>query len=110
MSAAVEFRGKVRDRDPETSWDAAALQTSDKLDRREADILALLAEHGEMSDEQLYDRCTAFYDANPTTPRSTPQAVRTSRHALVLKGRIKDTGRRAPTRSGSTAAIWTVAQ
>lgn len=106
--STLTYSGKVRARDPETSWSAAALQTDTRAEQIKAVIVDLLMVHGPLTDEQLVDR----YDAAVfmrDAPAATPQNVRTRRKALELDGRVRSTGRRARTRSGSTATVWAVA-
>ncbi|WP_020077208.1 hypothetical protein [Cryocola sp. 340MFSha3.1] len=103
----TEFRGKVRDRDPEPSWDAAELQTEDRVARVQAGILAVLMNHPTgLSDEQIVDHYEAQRFLHPSLPNVTAQSLRTRRKALQVEGRVRATGRRVPTRHGATAAVW----
>lgn len=105
--STLTYGGNVRARDPETSWDAAALQTDTRAEQVKAVIVALLTTHGPLTDEQLVDR----YDAAVfmrDAPAATPQNVRTRRKSLELDGVVRSTGSRARTRSGSTATVWAI--
>jgi hypothetical protein len=106
----VIFEGKVRDRDTDTSWDAASRQTEDKLAAVQQTIVVLLGTRGDMTDEALVDAYTEYRESRPQVANVTPQSIRTRRHELHVAGRVKDTGRRLPTRAGSTAAVWSITQ
>lgn len=105
----VEYAGRVRARDPETSWDAAARQDESKADLVEGVIATLLITYGPLTDEELVDRFEAHAFMHTGVPRVTAQNIRTRRKALQLAGQVQDTGRRAPTRAGSTATVWAIA-
>lgn len=107
--SALEYRGKVRERDPEASWEAAARQTTQKVELIRSTICTLLGTHGPMTDEQLVDRFEAYAWLNPSVPNVTPQSIRTRRKALNVEGLVRDTGNRGRTRTGNTATIWAVA-
>lgn len=109
MMATVEYRGKVRARDVETSWAAAQRQSDVRVDAVKVVILSLLGAYGPTTDETLVDRYEAYAWTHPSIPKVTPQSIRTRRHALKLENKVTDTGRRAPTRAGSTATVWAVA-
>ncbi|UFS58919.1 hypothetical protein [Subtercola endophyticus] len=105
---SVEFKGKVRARDGEPSWEAAARQNDEKVDAVKDAIVYLLNAYGKSTDEELVDLYEAYVFTNPSTPPVTPQSVRTRRHALLLEGRVVNTNERRRTRSGSTGAVWAV--
>lgn len=102
----VDYRGKVRDRDPETSWNAAGKQDSGKVDLVKGIIHLLLMHCGEMTDEQLVREYNTYCSEYPSFPRVTPQSVRTRRAALVREGRVINTNTRGRTALGNTATIW----
>jgi len=104
----VEYRGTVRTRDPETSWDAAGHQDETKADLIKGVIITLFKAYGPMTDETLVDRVEAYAWMHPGVPRVTPQNIRTRRKALQVAGQVQDTGRRAPTRAGATATVWAI--
>ena len=104
-----EYRGAVRSRDPETSWDAAGLQDESKADLVKGVIVTLLKTYGPLTDEELVDHFEAYTFMHAGVPRVTPQNIRTRRKALQTAGQVRDTGRRAPTRAGATATVWAIA-
>lgn len=105
---AGTFNGLVRDRNPDTSWDAAAKQTTSKREALQAAIRVLLATQGDLTDEQIADAYVEYQRTRSWLPLTTPQSLRTQRHALHVAGTVRDTGERRPTRAGSTAAVWTL--
>lgn len=106
----VVYEGKVRARNPDTSWDAAARQTETKIEALRRTIVFLLATGGDMTDEGLVDAYAELRETRPELVDATPQSIRTRRHEALVDGRVRDTGRRARTRSGSTGAIWGITQ
>jgi hypothetical protein len=103
----TEFKGLVRARDPESSWDAAARQDLSRREQVKAAILTILLNHKNgLSDEQIADYYEAHRFAHPSIPAVTDQSLRTRRKALELEGKVHATGARIPTRHGATAAIW----
>ncbi|CAN5213749.1 hypothetical protein BH09ACT6_BH09ACT6_05940 [soil metagenome] len=103
---SVEYRGKVRARDDlQTSWEAAAKQTDEKVDLIKASILTLYAAHGSMTDDELVSRLEAHRWLNPGVPFCTPQSVRTRRAALVLEGKVEQAGR-GRSYLGNPATLW----
>ncbi|GAB3802450.1 hypothetical protein GCM10028798_19620 [Humibacter antri] len=108
MTAADCFAGTVRHRDPGTSWDAAALQTPERVDARQRAILAALHRYGPMTDEQIADQLDAMRVFDSSIPASTPQAFRTARSGLYVGGRVIATHERRRTRSGATATVWAI--
>jgi hypothetical protein len=103
--ADVEFRGKVRDRDPESSWEAAASQTRGKVSVVKTAVFALLAAPGH-TDESLYAAYLAYCDGHSSMPRVSPQSVRTRRAELVQQGLVKDSGRLGRSERGNKSIIW----
>lgn len=69
----------VRDRDPESSWEAAAISRRDAQGVRDH-VLAIIRERGPISDEGIY----AVYRFEGGT--RTPQRVRTARAHLTHPG------------------------
>lgn len=104
----VELRGKVRDRDRDTSWDAAARQTDARTATVKSTVITMLRRYGAMTDEQLFDRYEAAAYMDLDIPKVTAASVRTRRHELHVESKVTDTGRRDRTRAGSTAIVWAV--
>ncbi|PZF63333.1 hypothetical protein DEI81_07965 [Curtobacterium sp. MCBD17_013] len=100
------YDGKVRDRSPETSWDAAGRQTDDKTSQVAATIRVLLGARGPLTHEQLVDEYDRYVEGRPWLRRVTPQNVRTRTAAMHHAGTIRPTGERRPTRAGSFATVW----
>ena len=103
---AGRFDGIVRDRNPDTSWEAAAKQTFSKREALRAAIRVLLATRGDLSDEQIADAYVEYQRNRTWLPLTTPQSLRTQRKWLVVQGVVRDAGERRRTRSGSTATVW----
>lgn len=105
LNPTTEYRGKVRANDPNTSWEAASAQTPERVSRTKKAILLLLAD-GPRTDDELsaaYSRLsTVEQDYKPVTP----QAIRTSRHALEQAGLV--TANPEPGRSmyGNPSTRW----
>jgi hypothetical protein len=105
---STEYRGKVRARDPETSWEAAARQTPTKTAALRARIYEALSGRP-MTDEEL------LISAGRITSTS-PSGVRTRRHELVLAGFVSelrdDDGQtvKRDTLGGSPSIVWQVAR
>jgi hypothetical protein len=107
---STEFKGLVRDRDPESSWDAAAMQDASRVEQVKAAILTiLLINKRGLSDEQIADHYEARRFAHPSMPAVTDQRLRTVRKALQLEGKVRATGERIATRHGATATVWVAA-
>lgn len=104
----VDFRGKVRDRDPDTSWDAAELQTDQRISAVQAAIVTLL-ERCPSTDEDLVDTYEAQRFMDPEVPNVTPQSIRSRRNELHIAGRVVDSGIRGRTRTGRKAVVWALA-
>jgi len=101
-----QFDGIVRDRDPETSWDAAARQTDERVNHLQAAISVILGTRGPLTDEQLVDEYDAYRASRPRVLAVTPQSIRTRRHELHVAGKVRPTGQRRATRSGSSGTVW----
>lgn len=106
----TDYRGKVRDRDPDTSWDAAAGQTRTKTWFLREEVYAILEHHGPMTDDELFAfretlRSTRPDDHSP----ATPQSVRSRRSELHYLGRVVWTGDKRPSANGHPSNLWAVA-
>jgi hypothetical protein len=103
----VEFAGKVRGRDPASSWDAAGQQSEEKLNRVQSTILNLYRRYGPMIDEQLCERYIEHERKDSTIQWATAQSIRSRRHELLVKGFCVDTGNQGRTTLGNSATIYT---
>ncbi len=99
--APVYKHTKARNSDPETSHAAAASVTLETLTQTQALVLQTLQTYGAMTDEEL---CMRIADVQ-RSPVSV-SGVRTRRSELVAAGKVVDTGRRVPTRTGRQAIVW----
>lgn len=106
--STVEYRGKVRGRDPEASWEAASLQAESKVSRVQGVVVSLLDTYGPMTDEQLVEQYTAYAFMDSSVPNVTPQSIRTRRHEATIKGLVVNTGRHALSKLGNKATLWAV--
>ena len=99
----VEYAGKVRGTDPDTSWEAAGqMSRAQEVVVLDA-IPLLLAEHGPLTHEQLHEK----YRENGGT--RSENRIRTATAQLVREGRVKALPELGTTRSGNAATRWTVA-
>lgn len=97
----------ARGTDPQTSHDAARSIASDAIRVSQANVLAILAEHGPMNDHELVRRYHTLDD--PWRPPQSESGIRTRRSELVAAGRIVDTGDRVAMPSGRKSIVWAVA-
>ena len=102
--APVYLHTKARNTDPHTSHAAAASVTQETLTQTQTLVLQTLQTHGPMTDEQL---CMRIAD-DQQSPVSV-SGVRTRRSELAAAGRVVDTGKRVPTRTGRQAIVWGLA-
>jgi hypothetical protein len=108
----TDYRGKVRARDRETSWEAASRQTDGKREQIQRRIYATLEQYGPMTDEQLWLAIGSDQygvrraDGREVFSKTTPSSVRTRRHELELLGWVTATDERRPTLAGSPAVVW----
>lgn len=103
----IEYRGRVRSRDPESSWLAAGQQTAGKVSVVKTVILDLLAAPGH-TDEALYACYLEYCDQHSNIPRVTPQSIRSRRAELVREGLVADSGRLGKSEHGNKSIIWEV--
>ena len=94
------FRANARTDDPETSHQAAASISPQKMRESHEAVLALFHERGPMTDAALVE----CYDG----PRQSPSGLRTRRRELADVGLIVDTGERVKLESGRRAIVWGV--
>lgn len=94
---AVEYRGKVRARDRETSWDAASAQTNTKTAALQILIYRELLEHGPKTDEELLIRLARLQPVSPS-------GIRTRRHELEVAGWVTEHRVERPAKVGMPPA------
>lgn len=111
---AVEYRGKVRGRDRETSWEAAKAQTNTKTAALQIRIYESLLSRGPATHEELLIRLGGT---------ATPSGIRTRAHELEVAGWVRpqdvdDEGElilagehgsgilTRPTLAGKPATVW----
>jgi RecJ-like exonuclease len=87
----------ARRSDPETSREAAASITAERLRNSQQIILNTLRRYGPMTDEDIYRR---------TATTMSPSGARTRRAELVARGLVYDTGKRETLASGRKAVVW----
>jgi len=95
---------KARSSDPATSHAAAATVTTDTITDTQVAIVEVLRAHGPLTDEQLCQRI-----ADQRIEPVSVSSIRTRRSELAAAGRVVDTGRRQPTRTGRSAIVWGLA-
>lgn len=98
---AGRYGGRVRTRDPRTSWDVAPID-DDELTALKRAILALLAERPRTDSALIIGYAAAGH------PFRTPQRIRTARAELVRKARVRDSGRDAPSPYGNRSTVWEI--
>lgn len=104
---AQNLERRVRSRDPETSWVAAAGMPDEHITELQAWILVTLREKP-LTDHELQGEHGAAVFARAIRPAS-PQRVRTARKELELQQMVKAVeGETRPTPSGYQAQVWTV--
>lgn len=100
MTDTLDYRGKVRARDRETSWIAASAQTTTKTAALQILIYELLIDSGPLTDDAIRAQLTA--DGHHVTP----SGIRTRRHELFLAGWVVATDKRGLSEMGSPATVW----
>lgn len=98
------YDGKVRDRDPETSWDAAAINPAD-WSELQSEVVSILRDRGPLTDEAIYREYIVRRRHNGAKPRRE-QRVRTARHELQLSDFVTQSKLPGKTASGRTATVW----
>lgn len=97
--AAVEYRGKVRPRDRETSWEAAGEQTNTKSAILQKQLYALLLIQPRTHDELHAELCREGVACSPS-------GVRTRMHELEIAGWVSATTDRRPSDLGGPSTVW----
>lgn len=98
---AVEYRGKVRARDRETSWEAASAQTNTKTAALQKIIYFELLSHGPKTDEELLISIAGRV-------KVTPSGIRTRRHELEVAGWVREERQPDPSDPSPTPRYLTV--
>lgn len=105
--STTDFHGKVRARDPETSWDAAAEQTEEHVSRVQRSLYSLLVDYGPMTDDELWKEWERHRSWSETLyPQVTQQRLRSARSELRTQGKVIDSGRKGVSPTGRAATIW----
>lgn len=86
----------------------ALLQTPQRTSHVKAVIMSLLAEHGAMTHDAIYEKYLER-TTHPSVPMITEQSCRTRTHALVVQGLVRDTGKPGRSRLGNKATVWGLA-
>ena len=97
---AVVLDGKVRDRDRDTSWEAASAQTNGKTAELQRHIYNLLVARGPMTDDQIRARMRMH------GVQHTRSGVSTRRFELELAGWVKATPERRQSDAGKPSTVW----
>jgi hypothetical protein len=103
---ASTYDGRVRDRDPDTSWAAADQLTDEKTSQVVSTIRVLLGSRGPLTHEQLVDAYDEYAADKPWIRSVTAQNIRTRAAELHRRAEVRDTGLRRPTKAGGSAAVW----
>lgn len=99
----VPLEGKVRHRDPDTSWNVASVDPGSWSSLQTA-IVDILREHGPLTDEELHRE----YLAHAYETRS-PQRIRTARKELEVAKIVRRADLVGRTRYGNRSIKWEVA-
>jgi hypothetical protein len=92
-------KAAARRSDPETSHEAAASISSERLRKSQQHVLLIIALYGPLTDEAM------LYHLQRNYPMS-PSGARTRRAELVARGLVYDTGKRETLASGRKAVVW----
>ncbi|OIH95097.1 hypothetical protein [Curtobacterium sp. MCBA15_001] len=103
---ASTYDGRVRDRDPDTSWAAADQQSDGKTSQVVATIRVLLGSRGPLTHEELVDAYAEYGAEKPWVKTVTAQSIRTRTAEMHRRAEVRDTGQRRPTKAGGSAAVW----
>ncbi len=103
MQGELLLVAHARATDPETSHEAAASLTSDRLRESQYAVLDALIDHGPICDADLVDA----YMMHGYAPRQSPSGIRTRRKELVALGKVRAAGHTVLS-SGRRAIVWEV--
>ena len=90
----------ARGTDPETSHDAAAGITTNRLRESQKEVWALFRKYGPMDDRELVRL------ADKDGIRQSPSGLRTRRRELQTMGKVRDSGRSARYEGNRKHIIW----
>jgi len=102
-----DYEAWARRSDPETSWEAARSQSSEKIRISQRDLLSVLLERGPITDTGLVEAYTELARRGEVIEQS-PSGIRTRRHELVDRGLVVDTGEKQVLPTGRRAILWDV--
>lgn len=117
-AAAQAYRGEVptpvrvaalsRFTDPETSREAAASLSADRMRETQQVIVDILDRFGPACDQdiEVYARQLASLGE---APKQSPSGLRSRRAELVAAGIVRDSGERSKTSSGRSTIVWEIA-
>ena len=103
---ASTYDGRVRDRDPDTSWAAADQLTDEKTSQVAATVRVLLGSRGPLTHEELVDAYGEYAADKPWIRTVTAQNIRTRVAEMHRRAEVRDSGQRRPTKAGGSAAVW----
>lgn len=97
-----------RTTDPETSRQAAASLSKEKMRETQRQILEVLGRFGPSCDEDI---ATYFRQLSEieSWPLQSPSGLRSRRAELVSSGLVRDSGQRTKTSSGRQTIVWELA-
>lgn len=98
----TDWETRVRTTDPDTSREAAASQRELNIRAVHHELIAVMSELGDATDEQIADA----YERRPAAPLHTAAGLRHRRLELVDKGMVVETGERRAQRSGRRGRVW----
>lgn len=98
----VKTQNIVRRNDPETSFNAAVSQTSEKRQRMYSLIHSYLNQ-GSLTDEELVGVLNSGRN-----PEFSPSGIRSRRAELVKAGWVRDSGLQATSRAGHPTTVWEI--
>lgn len=102
MTSTIPARPGVRATDPATSREAAASQRELNIRAVHRELIAVMSELGDATDEQIAEA----YEQRPDAPRHTAAGLRHRRLELVEQGSVIETGERRMQRSGRRGRVW----
>lgn len=94
-----------RTTDPETSRQAAASISVDKMRETQKVILDILDRFGPACDEDIAVMARQL-ESLGEAPKQSPSGLRSRRAELVTAGLVRDSGERAKTSSGRQTIVW----
>lgn len=103
----VDYYGKVRDRDPETSWLAAGRQTRTKTQKLRNELLVILQTVGPLTHEELVAFRSELRKRYPDLYKpSSESGIRTRTKELERDGRVRIADELGRTRMDGESQKW----